>query len=135
MRHRSRGGAGVGGEGEAQTPDERRVFEQVAAQAALGAQALVEFDQVSGDVGGARRGGGAGPGVVGRAFGEVVPIQRAEQGEVLAGDRILRHKVGQVGGRVGQVGQVGAAVQPGGRYNGRPAATVGQQFANPGKDG
>ena len=63
---------------------------QVTAQMPERAQALVELHQVGGDVGGAGRRGGAGPGPVGRPFREVVPSQRTEQVEALVDCDVLR---------------------------------------------
>ena len=111
-RHRTRdietvGGRGIGHQRKAEAPDQGRVFEQVGAQLAHRTQALVELDQVGGHVGGAGRRGGTGPGVVGRPLGKMRPVERAEQVEILAGHRIVGHKLRQRGLRLGQAGQIG----------------------------
>jgi len=46
---------------------------------------------------------------MGGPFGEVLPVERAEQVEVLAGDRIVGYERGQCSSGPGQLGQVGAA--------------------------
>ena len=75
-------------------------------------------------------------------FGEVIPIERAEQVEILVGHRIVSHECGQHGGGPGQLGQVGLAQRPAGRWHRRlgrgPAVGVagqGQQVASPGEYG
>jgi hypothetical protein len=100
---------GVGGRGderEAQEPDQRRVFDQVLAQVGHVALAFFELDQVGRHEGGAGRRRGAGPGAVGRPFGEVFPVQVGQQLAVLLGHGAVAHEAGQVGVGLGQAAEI-----------------------------
>ena len=87
-------GRGLGHERKAQQPDQGGVLEQVAAQVTHRTQPLVELDQIGCHIRRTRGWGRARPGMLRGAFGEVRPVQRAEQVEVLAGHGVGCHKGG-----------------------------------------
>ncbi len=81
-------------EGKAEDPHQRGVLDQELAQVGHVADVLVELDQVGGHVGRTGLGLGAGPGAVGIASGKVVPVEWAEEVEVLAGHCALTDETG-----------------------------------------
>ena len=101
------GGRGVGRQRKAQNPDQRRVFTQVTAQVAHRAQPFGEFDQIGRNVRRARCGGGAGPGILGGALREVLPVEWPEQRQVSAGDRTRANERRECGAWLRQLGQMG----------------------------
>ncbi len=86
----------VGGcEREAKHPDERRVVDKELAELLEGGEVFFQLDQIGSDKGGARRRGGARPDAIGGSFGEMLPVQVAEQGKVLHRLWTIPHGLGQ----------------------------------------
>jgi hypothetical protein len=90
------------------------VFDQVLAQAGHVALAFFELDEIGGDEGSAGYRLWAGPGAVGRPFGEMLPVEVGQQPEILLGDGAILDELGQDGLGLGQA----AEIRPRERYGG-----------------